>query len=147
MSTDARSVDGQETAEAEPDAPPAHVPFSLAVRRRRDESFGLPAWQVAGFAVLFAALLAAFFLFPDRIELVFGVFMAVVGAGKVVVGQLEAHENEELPPASRAFRELADPTRPLAVGDPVSIPPGKPESTAAVPSSTAVASDDAATGP
>jgi hypothetical protein len=144
MSTDARSVDGQETVEAEPGAPPpAHVPFSLAVRRRRGESFGLPAGQVAGFVVLLAALLVACFLFPGRIGLIFSVFMAAVGIGTAVVGQLEAHENEELPPASRAFRELADPTRPLGADDAVSLPPGKPESAAAVPPSAA--SDDAAT--
>jgi hypothetical protein len=137
MSTDARSGDGQETADAEPGAPPpAHVPFSLAVRRRRDESFGLPAGQVAGFAVLIAALLAALFLFPGQRGLVFGVFMAVIGIGKVVVGQLEAREDDELPPASRAFRELADPTRPLGADDPVSLP--RAEAGAAASASSAV---------
>jgi hypothetical protein len=88
--------------------------FTRAGRRKQDESFGLPAGQVAGFSLLFAALLAAFFLFPGRIELVFGVFVAALGAGKVVAGHLAAGENDELPPASRAFRKLADPTRPLA---------------------------------
>jgi hypothetical protein len=88
--------------------------FTRAGRRKQDESFGLPAGQVAGFSVLFAALLAAFFLFPGQIELVFGVFVAALGAGKVVAGHLAARDNDELPPASRAFRELADPARPLA---------------------------------
>jgi hypothetical protein len=121
--------------------------FTRAGRKKQEDSFGLPAGQVAGFAVLFAALLAALFLFPDRFELIFGVFMAAAGTGKVVVGPLDARDTDELPPASRAFRELADPTRPLGADDPVSLPPGKPESAAAVPSSVAVAPDDAATGP
>jgi|GEM_PF-4975170 len=146
MSMNVKIVDGQETAEAEPGAPPpAHVPSFLAVRHRRDESFGLPAGQVAGFAVLFAALLAALFLFPGQIWVIFGVFMAVVWTGKLVVGQLEAGENDELPPASRAFRELADPTRPLGAGDPVSIPHG--EAAAVIPRSTSVTPDDASADP
>jgi hypothetical protein len=124
MSTDARDVDGEKTAAAEPDAlPPVHVPSLLPVRRGRDESFGLPAGQVAGFAVLFAALLVAFFLVPGKIELIFALLMTAVGARKLVVGHLAAGDNDELPPASRTFRALADPTRPLTAADPVTIGP------------------------
>ena len=94
--------------------------------RREDESFGLPAGQVAGFSVLFAALLAAFFLFPGQLELIFGVFVAALGGGKAVAGHLAARDNDELPPASRAFRELADPMRPLTplvTDDPTTVAP------------------------
>jgi len=99
------------------------MPTKLTTRRKKDESFGLPAGQVASFAVLLAALLALFFLFPGQIGLISGVVMAVVYAGKLVVEQLEAHENDKLPPASRKFRELADPRRPLAADDPVTVTP------------------------
>jgi hypothetical protein len=75
--------------------------------------FGLPAWQVAGFSVLFTALLALLFLFPGQVELILGAMVAAAGAGKLVIGHLEAGENDALPPASREFRQLADPKRPL----------------------------------
>jgi len=78
-----------------------------------DGEFGLPAWQVAGFSVLLAALLAALFLFPSHFEYILGLALAAAGAGKLVIGHLEAGENDELPPASSAFRQLADPKRPL----------------------------------
>ena len=94
-------------------------------RSKRDEAFGLPAGQVAGFAALFAALLAAFFLFPDPFE-VLGLLVAAMGAGKLVMGQLEARENDELPPASGKFRELADPLRPLTANDPLTASPPRP---------------------
>ena len=58
------------------------------------------------------------FLFPGYSELVFGLAFAAVGAGKLVVAHLEGDENDELPPASRKFRELADPSRPLTANDP-----------------------------
>jgi hypothetical protein len=120
MSTNPRGVDGEKTAEAEPGAPPpVHVPSFLPGRRGRDESFGLPAGQVAGFAVLFAAFLVALVLVPGKIELIFAVLMTAVGARKLVADQLAARDNDELPPASRAFRELADPARPLTADDPV----------------------------
>jgi hypothetical protein len=93
--------------------------LTRAGRSKRDESFGLPAGQVAGFAVLFATLLVLLFL-SGNFELVLGLVVAAAGAGKLVIGQLEAHENDELPPASRKFRELADPSRPLAAGDRIS---------------------------
>ncbi|HEV7590688.1 MAG TPA: hypothetical protein VGO40_21440 [Longimicrobium sp.] len=96
------------------------------MRREKRDEFGLPAGQVAGFAVLFAALLASFFIFPGNIELVFGLVMAAAGAGKLVIKHLEAHPNDELPPASAAFRALADPTRPLTERDPISIAPPQP---------------------
>jgi len=122
MSTDVTNVSGQKAAEAEPGvSPPARVPSF--VRRTRDESFGLPAGQVVGFAVLIAAMLVAFFLFPGHIELIFGVLGTIVGAGKLIAAQIETGENDALPPASRAFRELADPTRPLSAEDPVTIGP------------------------
>jgi len=79
-------------------------------------------------------------LFPGHFELILGVFVAAVGAGKLVVGQLEMSENDELPPASRNFRALADPTRPLAASDPVA----PPRATASVPSSTGIRRDTAA---
>jgi len=59
------------------------------------------------------------FLFPGYSELVFGLAFAAVGAGKLVVAHLEGDENDELPPASRKFRELADPSRPLTANDPL----------------------------
>jgi hypothetical protein len=37
-----------------------------------------------------------------------------------VAAQLEARENDELPPASPEFRRLADPRRPLTAGDRIS---------------------------
>ena len=114
--------------------------FTRARRSTRDESFGLPAGQVAGFSLLLAALVAAIVLFPGHFVLVLSVFLAAVGAGKLVVGQLEASENDELPPASREFRALADPPRPLTASDPVSIPPDTPS----VASSTAIRPDTAA---
>ena len=66
------------------------------------------------------------FLFPGYSELVFGLAFAAVGAGKLVVAHLEGDENDELPPASRKFRELADPSRPLAANDPLSAGPQPP---------------------
>ena len=95
------------------------------MRREKRDEFGLPAGQLVGFATLFAALLAAIFLFPGQTELILGLAMGAAYAVKLVVGHLEAHENDELPPASREFRALADPTRPLTAGDPVTITPGK----------------------
>jgi len=92
--------------------------LTRAGRSKRDESFGLPAGQVAGFAVLLAALLVLLFL-SGNFELVLGLAVSAMGAGKLVIKQLEAHPNDELPPASRKFRELADPRRPLTAGDPV----------------------------
>jgi hypothetical protein len=89
-------------------------------RSKRDESFGLPAGQVAGFAVLFAALLALLFLFPGQFELILGLAVAAAGAGKLVAAHLEGDEHDDLPPASRAFRELADPRRPLTPADRIS---------------------------
>jgi hypothetical protein len=68
---------------------------------------------------LFAALL----VFPGHFELVLGVLIAAVGAGRLVIGQLESHENDALPPASSKFRALADPTRPLAADDPLTLAP------------------------
>jgi hypothetical protein len=98
----------------------------MNVIRKKDESFGLPAVQVTGFAVLFAALLAALFLFPGQVELILGLAVAAVGAGKLVAAHLEGDENDELPPASRAFRELADPSRPLTANDPLTPAPPRP---------------------
>ena len=101
--------------------------------RKRDETFGLPAWQVAGFSVLFTALLALLFLFPGQVELILGAAVAAAGAGKLVIAHLEADENDELPPASSAFRQLADPKRPLP---PPTLPPqpGEPLDHSADPS-------------
>jgi len=94
---------------------------------KRDESFGLPVWQVAGFSVLFAALLAVLFLFPGQIELILGLVVAAAGAGKLVTDHLEAGENDQLPPASREFRQLADPKRPLPPPTPPRRPGERPE--------------------
>jgi hypothetical protein len=88
--------------------------------RKRYESFGLPAWQIAGFAVLFAAMLALIAIFPEHMPLIIVAATAIGGAGKLVARQLDPHENDELPPASPAFRALADPRRPLTDDDPVS---------------------------
>jgi hypothetical protein len=95
----------------------------MNVIRKKDESFGLPAVQVTGFAVLFAVLLAALFLFPGQVELILGLAVGLVGAGKLVAAHLDGDENDELPPASRAFRELADPSRPLTANDPLTAAP------------------------
>jgi hypothetical protein len=88
-------------------------------RRKRDESFRDSGWQVSAVAVLLAALLVLLFL-SGNFGLVLGLVVAAAGAGKLVIKQLEAHENDELPPASREFRELADPRRPLTAADRIS---------------------------
>jgi hypothetical protein len=64
-------------------------------------------------------------VFPEHFLLIIGAFTAVVGTGKLVVARLEAGENDELPPASPAFRALADPKRPLTASDPISLAPPK----------------------
>ena len=101
-------------------------------RKDGDGEFGLPAWQVAGFSVLFTALLALLFLFPGQFELILGAAVAAAGAGKLVIAHLEADENDELPPASSAFRQFADPKRPLP---PPALPsrPGEPPAHSADP--------------
>ena len=88
--------------------------------------FQISAWHVAAVAALFAVLLVVLFLFPGYSELIFGLAFAAVGAGKLVAAHLEGDENDELPPASRKFRELADPSRPLAANDPLSAGPQPP---------------------
>ena len=97
--------------------------------RKRDE-FGLPAGQVAGFAVLFAALMAVLVLFPGLSAPVLGVLLAAASASNRLLEFLEGQPNEELPPASRRFRQLADPQRPLVEGDPASTTPGSTDAAA-----------------
>jgi hypothetical protein len=86
----------------------------------RDESFGLPAGQVGIAALVIIVFAVTLAFFPDHLLLVLGGLTAVVGTGKLVVRQLRAHDGENLPPASPAFRALADPKRPLTADDPVS---------------------------
>jgi hypothetical protein len=97
--------------------------FTGAARREQGESFRLSVGQVALVAFVLAVFWVALALFPDHLLLIIGLLTAVMGAGKLVYRQLHAHENDELPPASAAFRALADPTRPLTASDPVSIAP------------------------
>ena len=89
-----------------------------ARRREREKSFGLPIGQVAAVAVVLMIFVAALLLFPDHFLLVLG---GLTAAGSVVVArQLRGDDADELPPASPAFRALADPTRPLPSDAPVS---------------------------
>ena len=94
----------------------------MDVRRKDTNRFRLPAGQVAGLTVLFAALLVALFVFPGHVELILGGVVAATGAGKLVAGHLERDESDELPLASRAFRTLADPSQPLPDDAPISGP-------------------------
>lgn len=95
------------------DPAPAHA-------SRKNESFGTPAGQVGLVAVVIVVFGVTLALFPDHLLLILGVLTAIVGTGKLIVGQLRAHDNDELPAASPAFRALADPNRPLSADDPVS---------------------------
>jgi hypothetical protein len=100
--------------------------FTRAARREQDESFRLSVGQVALCAFFIAVFGVALALFPDHLLLILGLLTAVIGAGKLVHRQLHATENDELPPASAAFRALADPTRPLTASDPISAAPPRP---------------------
>lgn len=87
--------------------------------REREESFGLPMVEVVGISVLLVALLAAIFFFSLDILVALGILTAVGGTAKLIF-RLRENDGDELPPASPAFRALADPARPLAGDAPIS---------------------------
>jgi hypothetical protein len=99
--------------------------ITRAGRGRQDESFRHSTGQAMLVALALVAMFVLIALFPEDLLYIIGGFTAVAGAGKLVVRQLEAQENDELPPASPAFRALADPNRPLTASDPISIAPPK----------------------
>lgn len=100
--------------------------FTWAERRERDESFRVSAGPVVLAAFLIAVVWVVIALFPEYLLGIISAFTAVIGAGKLIDRQLRARENDELPPASAAFRALADPNRPLTASDPISAMPSHP---------------------
>jgi hypothetical protein len=99
--------------------------ITRAERGRQEESFRHSTGQAMLIALALVAMFVLIALFPEDFLLIIGGFTAVAGAGKLVVGHLEAGENDALPPASPAFRALADPKRPLTASDPISLAPPK----------------------
>jgi len=104
--------------------------FSGVRRTKREAFFSHSAGEVALAAFMLAAIFAAFFLFPGHFLPVIGLVTALVGVGKLVVTHAGAGGDDELPPASAAFRALADPARPLGPDDPVTRLPGSGDSSA-----------------
>lgn len=107
---------------------------SRVARRREREDFGLPLGRVAVVAVVLVVVAAALVLLlrvgavvagalegvtPD-VMVGIGVLAAVASAAAALIGHFRARDGDELPPASPAFRTLADPTRPLAGNAPIS---------------------------
>ena len=117
-------------------APPPRRPMDrfIVSGRKKQEPLGHSAGEFALAALLMVAAFLALVRFPDHLFEILGGVTVVVGSGKLVAAQFRARENDDLPPASAAFRALADPKRPLTADDPVTLTPAPPERMALAPS-------------